>query len=132
MPIEDGLVALLSADSGVSALVGNRIHPLVLPRKPTYPALVYQRISGERVRSLSGPSGRARPRIQIDAYAQTYAAAKAVAKAVEDALDGYAGPAGTDRIDAASLEGDRDLHEDELRKPIFRVTADYFISYRET
>ena len=70
MAIEDGLVALLSADSGVSALVGNRIHPLVLPRKPTYPALVYQRVSGERVRSLSGPSGRVRPRVQIDAYAE--------------------------------------------------------------
>ena len=48
-----------------------------------------------------------------------------------DALDGYAGSAGTDRIDAAPLEGDRDLHEDEFRKPVFRGTADYFISYEE-
>lgn len=131
MTIEDGLVALLLADSGVSALVGTRIYPLKLPQDDGLPAIRFQRISGERVRTLDGPTGLVRPRIQIDAYGKTYAEAKAVAEAVEALLDGYSGPAGTDQIEAVSLETDRDLDENPLGEEAARVSMDFFVSYRK-
>lgn len=132
MSIGTWLRALLIADPAVSALVGDRVHALQLPRGGALPALKYQRISGERVRGLSGPHGQAHPRMQIDAYADSHAAAEAVADAVEAALDGYAGPAGAGRIDAASLENVRDLHEDELGTRAYRVVMDFFISHPTT
>jgi hypothetical protein len=128
--LEVGLHAFLLADPAVAALIGTRMTPLVLPQNTAYPALTYQRISGQRLRSVDGPAGRARPRMQIDSWAETYLEAKALAAAVRRALDGYAGPMGAAQVGAVSLDDERDIHEDEPK--VSRVTQDYLISHEET
>ena len=130
MTIEEGLYSYLSTNVGVSALVSTRIYPGTLPQNWTNPAISYQRISGVRVRNLSGPAGRATPRIQIDCWAESYSGAKALATAVRSAMDGYAGLMGSTRVGSVVLESDLDFYEPDIA--VYRVSMDFWISHIET
>ena len=66
MPIEPALRAYVLADPAVSALIGTRWYPVVLPQSTAFPAVTYQRITTTRVGSHHGPSGLAAARFQID------------------------------------------------------------------
>lgn len=105
---EAALYSLLTAGSPnpVHALVGSRVHPLVLPQNVLYPAIRYQRISTPRsqYRALDGRAEYASPRFQIDAYALTHAQAIAVAQAVYELLEGFTGTVAGLRIDQISID----------------------------
>ncbi len=81
------------------------------------------------MRSLDGPSGLAHPRIQIDVWADTYAAVKAAATQVRLALDGYAGTVDGVVIKAVILNGDGDRYEDHPKR--HRVSMDFTIWHQE-
>lgn len=130
MTIEEGLYDFLSTDGGISALVSTRVYPGTLPQNWTAPAISYQRISGNRVRNLSGPAGRAAPRIQIDCWADSYSGSKALATAVRSAMDGYAGLMGTTTVGSVVLESDLDFYEPDTN--VYRVSMDFWISHIET
>ena len=87
MIIESALRAIIIADNGVKA-VTTRCYYNYIPQSPTYPLIVIQRVTGSRVHHLSGPSGAVRPRFQIEAWAETYSAAKGLANLIRAALDG--------------------------------------------
>ena len=87
MIIESALRAIIIADNGVKA-VTTRCYYNYIPQSPTYPLIVIQRVTGSRVHHLSGPSGAVRPRFQIEAWAETYSAAKGLANLISAALDG--------------------------------------------
>ncbi len=89
--VEADLVRYLEANAGVSALVGDRIYPLMIPERATLPAIRYQGISMGSEVAHTGPSGLARHRIQLTVHAATYAIAQAVATALRRALDGKKG-----------------------------------------
>ncbi len=114
MVIEEALFAHLSADAGVAALVGNRIYPIEAPQEAVLPYVVYQRISGPRVRSHSGPSHLAQPRFQITGAAATYPSLRAVMNAVRVALDGFRGTMGSGPgvdVGGAFVENELDSEE---------------------
>jgi Protein of unknown function (DUF3168) len=115
---EEILVARLKASPQVTALVGSRIYPMVIPQGVVMPAIAYQRISTVRPGSLRGPSGIADPRLQVNCWADTYGTAKTVAEEVRQSLDGW------DVNGVATLIlGEHDLlNPDGLRKC---VTQDY-------
>lgn len=94
MVIEEALYAHLVGTAGVAALVSTRIYPQTIPQDVALPAIAYQRISGVREYSQSGPSQLAHPRFQLTCQAATYAGAKALANAVRAALSGYKGTMG--------------------------------------
>lgn len=127
MTLEEGLVTFLKAFS--PAIAGGRIHPLELPQGTALPAVTYQRISGPRVRTLSGPGGKARARIQLDGWANTYAEAKALATQLRQALDGYKGLMGTVQVDNVSLDTDWDRNDPE--REIKGVGMDFEFSHVE-
>ena len=79
--------------AGLSALIGTRCYLSRLPEKYTLPLLVYRTVSAtnEYTRDRGGASGRAKYRIQFDAYASTATAANALADQVVAAWDGYNG-----------------------------------------
>lgn len=79
---------LLAAQPAVTALVGNRIYPLLLPRTGrVYPAITYQAISDPPAAEAEGGTLEAREaRVQVNCWATTYAAADAVADAVVSGL----------------------------------------------
>ena len=125
MTIEEALKTVLTNDAGVAALVAGRIYPVILPQKPTYPVLTYQKVGGAADLVLAGESGLSRNLFQIDAYGYTYAAAKALAKAVQTALNGKEFTISTVNIGSITMKSDRDLYEEAIK--IHRVSMDFSI-----
>lgn len=114
--IEEAVVARLLAVSGVTALAAARIGPPPLEQNATLPAIVCQRISGNRTAALDGPTGKGEARIQVTCWASTYPAAVALGDQARIALDGYRGTltvAGgeTLAVQGIFVEGPEDMPE---------------------
>lgn len=128
--IEEGLVAYLLADANLSALVGNRIHPIELPQTINTPAITYQRISNPRTMTHDQDStGLSEPRFQFNAYAETYSVARAVIVALRECLLGFKGVFGTIRVDGILHEHEQDFYEPETE--LYHMIVDYRIMYGE-
>ena len=130
MEAEEAVRTILADDASVADLVSARIYPGRLPQGVTLPAIVYQRISAVRLNDLSGPSGFARPRVQLDLWASTYSGVKALARVVRQALDGYSGEVDGFGVADAILDEELDLYEPGVDD--YRVVQDYFIWHGET
>jgi len=127
MIIESALRAIIIADNGVKA-VTTRCYYNYIPQSPTYPLIVIQRVTGSRVHHLSGPSGAVRPRFQIEAWAETYAAAKALANLIRVALDGKEYT--QDGVIFSCLsQAEIDGYEDAVNA--HRIIQDYSVRYTE-
>lgn len=131
------LTAFLLADATIASLVGTRVYPLRLPQKPTLPALVVTRISGERIGQLRGAASAAEPRYQIDAWTSPetggHKGALALGKAVRNRLEGYTGdwsdggsPAIVVTV-AVRFVTERDQFEEDILGGLCRHSADYFV-----
>ena len=125
----DELRTFLLEDATIAGIVEERVYPNILPQPATLPALTFAQVSGVRVRDLSGPTGRARPRVTVNSWASTYSAVRALADAVRRRLDGYAGPLTTVVIGSSALDNEFDIYEQDLK--IHRVMQDYIISHTE-
>ncbi len=88
--IEAGIVALLAADSGIAALVGTRIYPVLVPETTAYPCLSYQVVSSVQQYTVDRRE-LGQKRIQFDCWANTYADAENLKQALRNALDVYSG-----------------------------------------
>ena len=126
--IEKAIRSILIADTAVKAIT-TRCYPGKIPQDPTYPLIVYYKVTGMRDHHLQGPSRLAHPRFQVEAWALTYDAAKALANAIRGALDGYTGTQGTVAIGSILIESERDVYEDAVS--CHRVIMDWFIWHRE-
>jgi hypothetical protein len=130
--VEQALRDLVLADSAVSARVGSRMYPLTLPQAWASPALRYQRVSALRAREVGGPTGRAYPTFQIDAFARgSYADARALADDVRQAIDGYVGTTSGVVFGAIVLESDQDMLEAVEDEDVYRITMDFRITHAE-
>lgn len=76
------LFAALTADDGITALVGTRVFPDEMPQAETVPAIVYTVITDPKASTFTGATLR-HARVQIDAYARTMKEAGAVQVEVE-------------------------------------------------
>lgn len=117
--IEPMIYTHLAGQAGVSALVGARIYPLIMPQDGALPALVYTIVSAVPINSLGGFSGLINPRVQIDCWAKTYGQAKALAEAVHQAMDTR-----NANFDALLIDM-RDDYEEDTK--LYRVLQDYSI-----
>lgn len=111
MAIEGDIQALLSP------LTDDRVWPVLSVQPATTPYLIYSVISDVPLVTLDGPNGTDNLRVQIDAYADSYGAAKALAKRVKDAMQG-----------AAFINtplSSRDLSEPEEK--LYRVSMDFSV-----
>jgi hypothetical protein len=137
MSAEAALYALLTGGSpSISAMVGTRVWPDVLPQAPLLPAIRYQRISTPRgqYRTLDGKAEYASPRFQIDIYATSRSQALTIADAVYRLLEGYTGISSGLRIDAISTEdeaGDLDPDVGPGGAPLYRQRLDFIIYHPE-
>jgi len=67
--LEQGLVTLLTANAGVTALVVDRIYPVQgPPANPTYPYVTYQAVTAGSDYTMDGREVR-RKRLQFDCWA---------------------------------------------------------------
>lgn len=132
--LESVLYTRLTGFAGLAALVGARVYPLELPQAPTYPAVSYARVSGEREHGMTEDHGMAHPRIQVDSWATSYAGCLAVARQVRLALQRWADAATDPAVLDSFLDNEIDTIEDVIsgsEQRIFRRMQDYFIWYRE-
>lgn len=106
----DGIIALLTGNSGVSAFVSSRVYKSVLPRGYSLPALAVHRYGGSQEYGFDGPVGLREDQVQIDCYALDSETAQQVLEAVRSLLAPYAGtlPDGT-VVTACYLERDMDM-----------------------
>jgi hypothetical protein len=106
----DGIIALLTADSGVSAVVHGRIYKSVLPRGYKLPAIAVHRYGNTQDYNFAGPINTQEDQVQLDCYAGDAATAQQVAAAVRALLTSYVGtlPDGT-VVTACYLERDMDM-----------------------
>lgn len=129
MAIEDALYTRLTTHAGLSALIGTRAYPTLLPEKPTLPAVRYRRISGPRESAMGVDLGIAHARFQLDSFAATYTGARDVAAQVRAALQRYRATVGGVEILDIFVENELHLYEDELK--IHQVLQDYRVHHRE-
>lgn len=130
MSIQSSLYAFLSADAGVSALVSNRIFPLVVPGQDfdevtKRPCLVYAQQGVDRSKTFCETIDLQQATFSIDCYAKTYAAAVSLSAAVETALLDYKGPMGDQEIADVALQNKFDLMD--LEPGLFRVALSFVI-----
>jgi len=102
------LIARMSANAGLTALVGTRIHANVRPQGGALPAIVLRIISDVTDQAMSGPTNYRQTRVQAECYGPTYAAAYAVRNAIRAALDGWSGTQGATQFHGVFAEGERD------------------------
>ena len=126
--IEKAIRSILVNNSTVKAIT-TRCYPGKIPQDPTYPLIVYYKVTGMRDHHLQGPSGLAHPRFQVEAWATTYDAAKTLANAIRTALDGYSGTVGTVDIRSILIESERDVYEDAVS--CHRVIMDFYVWHSE-
>jgi len=86
MSLESKLVAYLLNHAGLTALIGNRLYPLMMPEGTALPAVVYQRVSGMREYQFGAYSGMERPRISFSCWGENYGQAKQVASELKTAM----------------------------------------------
>lgn len=127
--IDMGIVKLLA---GVAS--GN-IYAGIAPENQRSPFVTFQRVSGDKVRAINGPSGLAQTTFQIDIYSKDYPECRQLADQVRKILDGFRGTVtiGSDsvRIGGCSMTGERDFTEDETDPKLYRASVDYLFTFDE-
>lgn len=137
-----GLREFLHDDPGIAAVVGAtlasaRIYPVVMAQGNLLACIVFTKISGQGDHYMQGPTGLARPRYQIDAWAPSADVATALGNLVKERLDGFKGPMpygsnspqATITVQGAFFTDEREDYDAE--KKMHRVSRDYFIWHRE-
>lgn len=143
MTIRDLVRAYVLADADVTALLGTRLYPDMLPQKVTYPAGVIQAIDIVRPNTLRNVATLARARIQIDVYAQpadgesSRTVADNCGTAIRQRLDGFAGEwtdasVSPDVAVKAWVTFDLETEgaEPDIHGGLSRHTADFLVQYQ--
>lgn len=114
--IEQAMYGKLTADAGVSALIGTRIFPGQAPQSETLPLVCYTEAAQKVVMSLTGPVNLNSYAMHFDCWGESYAEVKAVYQALRTCLSGYAGDleSGAVRVRGVFEEGGDDGAESPI------------------
>lgn len=132
--MEEALLALLTGDAGVSALVSDRVFwRRADDANQAARYIVLHRISGLRDMAMSGPSGLVESRVQADCYGARYSDAKLLARAVIDRVSGYRGSVSGFQFRGIFIDSERDDDDDTTgdAETRFRVALDMIIWHAE-
>jgi hypothetical protein len=127
----------LLTKSAITDLVSTRIFVDKLPESVTSrPSVTIQRISTVHQRALSGETGIATDRLQVDVWGSTSATTDAVAEAIRIAIDGQ-GPLtmGTTAVVRPFDDGESSGYSqgiDASDQGEFRVTQEWIVWYAES
>ncbi|MBZ5566573.1 MAG: DUF3168 domain-containing protein [Acidobacteriia bacterium] len=114
--LKKGLKALLKADTGIQALVGNRVRVGRIPQGSDYPTVVIKFVASEFINALEGTNATQMRRVQIDCWGNTPEEVDNLAQAVHNLLDSYKGTLSEGTFVASCLPaGDVDLLDEELQ-----------------
>jgi hypothetical protein len=104
------IIALLTAQTGISALLGDRIFEYELPRGYVLPAAAVHTYGAAQDYDFNGPIDIGEHQVQIDVYGKTAAELAAAKTAVRDFFKAYTGTL-TDGtvVQAVYLEREMDM-----------------------
>ena len=122
--VEEAIRYTLINNSGVKAIT-TRVYPSTLPQNPTYPLVLYFRVTGSSDVALGGATGLQHPRFQIEAWADTYAAAKTLAKAIRAALNCQKFTVDSIRVGSIVIQSERDYYEPDAA--MHRIIMDFMV-----
>jgi len=129
--IQQGLRTLLIGDGTISGLIGAagaaRCYSVLLPQKPTLPALILTMIDSDPDYTHQNESGIESATFQIDSWADDMSGTRALAAAVKSKLSGFEGAAGSEVIDSAFLTDQNELHDSELQA--YRIMQQFDIQF---
>ncbi len=150
MELENALRAFLLAEPAITDLIGSgvaaRIYAETAPQGATYPRLTYQWVDWPEDHTLSGVTGYAWPRVQIDCWTagpRARTQCLALAKAVRDCrggqpqgprLNGYSGMMGTVHVQRSKLlsrESIPELPRQGEEGPVRRISLDFEMQHTE-
>lgn len=132
--MEEAFLALIRGDTAVSAVLSKRINWVRRPQSEnSYPACRLQRVSGSPKYNMKTPDGLSQSRVQLDIWAETYAASKQAQRSIVAVLSGYRGMVSGIRFQGIFIENIRDLADEEIdsNKRLFRVSFDALIWHTE-
>lgn len=135
MSAETVTYALLSGAGPVTAIVGTRIFPVILPEKQPTPALVYTLISGPRIGAIDAyaPTHLTRSRVQIDVMSADHAVSATLRDAVVAAMQFQRGVIGGTTVHSVIPADPLDqpvVYDKDLR--LFVRPLDFFITHEAT
>lgn len=123
--LEEGMVTAMRADATLGPLVANSTSPLTYriyheraPQNPTYPLVIFSRVSTFREPTLDGLSTLTRVLLTVSALCQTTAQMDSMTDAIRGVLDGVRGSLGgvtvqwsavTDEQDVSLFDGDQEI-----------------------
>ena len=134
LAIEKAIRKILQTDPSVGF-----VYPQIAPENASLPFIVYSRISSNHQFDYSGASGLNHIRLQLNIFAETYAAVKSKANDVRGKLQGYTDTVTID-TESVDIQVVKLLAEhDDIEKPkagsdnpVFWIIQDYLIGYTET
>lgn len=143
--LQEGLVALLAADSGVGAILGQRpdppdgmekgngIFPNDLPEGAPLPAIVYADIHAANEMTFDGPEIFTTARIEFACRGSKYGDAKRLARAVRICLENFTGTlADEDQTEVDSMRRISEVDLFEFAPFEHRTVVDFEIAFRDT
>lgn len=134
--MKSGLVALLTGEATISAIVGARVYINKAPERAALPHIIITQMASEEYTSIDGASGQLRMlTFDIDCKSNRSVEAESLGNAVRTFIDDYSGTAGTYTIGAVFLNGESDSVEppsDGSDKAVHVVTLDVDIQYSTT
>lgn len=129
--VDEAIIALLLADSEVTSRVAERVDPGVRDQGAPLPGLVVNGFDPIPHMNHDGPSDLSEARVQIDAYAETYAQARGLSGAVVRLLHGYRGDVAVDgqtvQIQGVFHEGSIPSFEGDATPRVYRRTLDFIV-----
>ena len=118
MTFEEALFDYLSTNTGIVAVVDDRIYPKRLVQDPTLPAIVFQVVSARPAYTndqAGDPPGAStsyvRNRVQFDLWADSYEGLLPVKSALFDGISGFRGMMGTMMIQSVFILNELDGFE---------------------
>lgn len=130
MPVvEQALTARLTGSTSVSSLAGSRVYPVELPQNPKLPALTYDLISSIREPGGGTDSGDVHARLQVTAWAKTYAAASGLSEGVRAATQRWSGTSTGVVVQEIMIENEFAFYDDETGTHAH--TLDLMVHYEE-
>jgi hypothetical protein len=139
--ISDSLHKRLSEDSGIAAIAGTRVFPIVIPQTvyteaTKLPCLVYTVDTNERQVTYDGTNELVEGAVEISCYSRSYKTAQSLAAAVRTCLLDFIGilqantsPITSVRVSAIHLDGENNLMDEE--PGLYRVLQRYVVWYVE-
>ena len=123
--MEEALIAYLLSHIGLTGLVGNRIRPVIAKQGEGFPGVVVTTVSHLSEYVTQGPVSLAESRVQVDCYAETFAASKAVARAVKARLSGQRFTSGGVEFQQCAVIAERSSYQDGADVKLHRTSIDF-------